>query len=49
VALPDGSRSLQDSLDGPAGDAEEIGRQLAASLLEQGAGELLEQAAATDG
>jgi len=49
VALPDGSRSLKDSLDGPAGDAEEIGRQLAASLLEQGAGELLEQAAATDG
>jgi hydroxymethylbilane synthase len=49
VALPDGSRSLRDSLEGPAGNAEEIGRQLAASLLEQGAGELLEQAARTDG
>ena len=49
VALPDGSESLRDSLEGPAGDAEQIGRQLAASLLEQGAGELLEQAAAADG
>ena len=35
VALPDGSRSLRDSLEGPAGDAEELGRQLAASLLDQ--------------
>jgi hydroxymethylbilane synthase len=49
VALPDGSRSLRDSLEGPAGDAEQIGRQLAVSLLDQGAGELLEQAAAADG
>ena len=49
VALPDGSQSLRDSLEGPAGDAEQIGRRLAASLLDQGAGELLEQAAATDG
>jgi len=49
VALPDGSRSLKDSLEGPAGDAEQIGTQLAASLLDQGAGELLEQAAAADG
>ena len=49
VALPDGSRSLRDSLEGPAGNAEEIGKRLAASLLEQGAGELLEQAARTDG
>jgi porphobilinogen deaminase len=39
---------LRDSLEGPADDAEEIGRRLAASLLDQGAGELLEQAAATD-
>ena len=46
VALPDGSRSLRDSLEGPARDAEEIGRKLAASLLDKGAGELLEQAAA---
>ncbi len=49
VALPDGSRSIRDSLEGPAGDGERIGRQLAALLLEQGAGELLEQAAAADG
>ncbi len=49
VALPDGSQSLRDSLEGPAGDAERIGRQLAAALLDQGAGELLEQAAAADG
>jgi hydroxymethylbilane synthase len=49
VALPDGSQSLRDSLEGPADDAEEIGRRLAASLLDQGAGELLEQAAAADG
>jgi len=49
VALPDGSQSLRDSLEGPAGDAERLGRQLATSLLEQGAGELLERAAAADG
>jgi hydroxymethylbilane synthase len=49
VALPDGSRSLRDSLEGPSEDAERIGTRLAASLLEQGAGELLEQAAAADG
>ena len=49
VALPDGSRSLKDSLEGPAGDAEQIGTRLAASLLDQGAGELLEEAAAADG
>ncbi len=48
VALPDGSRSLRDSRVGPASDAERIGRELAATLLEQGAGELLEQAAAAD-
>ena len=43
VALPDGSRSLRDSLEGPAGDAEQIGRQLAASLLQQGAGDRSEE------
>ncbi len=48
VALPDGSRALRDSRVGPASDAERIGRELAATLLEQGAGELLEQAAAAD-
>jgi hydroxymethylbilane synthase len=45
VALPDGSRSLRESLDGPADDAEGIGIRLATALLEQGAAELLEQAA----
>jgi len=45
VALPDGSRSLRESLDGRVEDAESIGGQLATTLLEQGAAELLEQAA----
>ena len=48
VALPDGSRSLRESLDGPANEAEEIGNRLATRLLEQGAAELLEQAALAD-
>jgi len=46
VALPDGSRSLRDALDGPADEPGRIGRQLASRLLDQGAAELLEQAAA---
>lgn len=45
VALPDGSRSLRESLDGPVEEAESTGSQLATTLLEQGAAELLEQAA----
>jgi len=45
VALPDGSRSLRESLDGPVEEAESIGSQLATTLLEQGAAKLLEQAA----
>jgi len=45
VALPDGSRSLRESLDGPVKDAEGIGERLAATLLGQGAARLLEQAA----
>jgi len=45
VALPDGSRSLRETLDGPVEDAESIGSRLAGTLLEQGAAELLEQAA----
>ena len=48
VALPDGSRSLRESLDGPVEDAEGIGERLATTLLEQGAAELLEQAAVTN-
>jgi hydroxymethylbilane synthase len=49
VALPDGSRSLREALDGPADDATGIGERLAATLLEQGAAELLERAALADG
>ena len=48
VALPDGSRFLRDSLEGDAADSENTGQQLAARLLDNGAAELLEQAAATD-
>jgi hypothetical protein len=36
---------LRESLDGPVEEAESIGSQLATTLLEQGAAELLEQAA----
>ena len=45
VALPDGSRVLREQLTGPAADARGNGRRLASRLLEQGAAELLEQAA----
>jgi len=48
VALPDGSRSLRESLDGPVEEAASIGSRLATTLLEQGAAELLEQAAMAD-
>ena len=41
VAMPDGSRSIRDSVSGPVDDAEQLGQQLARRLLEQGAGELL--------
>ena len=41
VPMPDGSRSIRDSVSGAAGDAEQLGQQLAQRLLEQGAGELL--------
>jgi hydroxymethylbilane synthase len=44
VALPDGSRSLRESLDGRADDAEGVGERLATRLLDEGAAELLEQA-----
>jgi hydroxymethylbilane synthase len=45
VALPDGSRSLRESLDGPVEEAASLGSRLATTLLGQGAAELLEQAA----
>lgn len=49
VAMPDGSRSIRDSVSGSATDAEALGEQLAARLLENGAAELLEAAGSTDG
>ena len=45
VAMPDGSRSIRDSVSGAADAAEELGEQLARRLLEQGAADLLEAAA----
>src|SRR5215210_2616489 len=41
VAALDGSRVLRESLEGDAGEAQRVGEELAARLLERGAGELL--------
>ncbi len=49
VALPDGSDSIRDSVQGPVEDAEQLGIQLAENLLGQGAGELLAAVSAADG
>ena len=49
VAMPDGSKSIRDSVSGKAADAEVLGEQLAARLLAKGAAELLEAAGATHG
>ncbi len=49
VAMPDGSESIRDSVSGKAADAEVLGEQLAARLLDKGAAELLEAAGATNG
>ena len=49
VAMPDGSRSIRDSVSGTPEDAEQLGRQLARRLLEQGAGELLAALEAANG
>lgn len=49
VAMPDGSRSIRDSISGKAVDAEELGEQLAVSLLDKGAAEMLDAAGATHG
>jgi len=49
VAMPDGSESIRDSVSGNAADAEVLGEQLAARLLDSGAAELLEAAGATNG
>ena len=48
-AMPDGSDSIRESVTGAAKDAEKLGEQLAARLLDQGAAELLEAAGATHG
>lgn len=49
VAMPDGTESIRDSVNGDAGDAEALGELLAGRLLERGAAELLEAAGATHG
>jgi hydroxymethylbilane synthase len=49
VAMPDGSESIRDSISGAAADAEQLGEQLAARLLDRGAAELLQAAGATHG
>jgi len=49
VAMPDGSAAIRDSVRGKATDAEALGEQLAARLLDKGAAELLEAAGATHG
>ncbi len=46
VALPDGSRSIRDSVSGEPGDAEALGLALASKLVTQGALDLLEAAEA---
>jgi len=45
VALPDGSESIRDSISGLPQGAEQLGEDLAARLLEQGARDLLDTAA----
>ena len=49
VAMPDGSSSIRDSVNGPAENAVSLGEDLAARLLESGAAEMLEAAGATNG
>ena len=44
VGLPDGSQWARDSVRGPAGDPEALGRECAGRLLGAGAGELLRRA-----
>jgi len=44
VAMPDGSESIRDRIDGAPGDAERLGEQLAQRLLERGARQLLDAA-----
>lgn len=49
VAMPDGSESIRDSVQGPAIEAEHLGVELAKRLLASGAGELLAAVTASNG
>lgn len=49
VAMPDGSRSIRDSVEGAVADAEQLGITLAERLLDSGAGELLAAVSAANG
>jgi hydroxymethylbilane synthase len=49
VAMPDGSESIRDSVQGPAVEAEYLGIELANRLLASGAGELLAAVTASNG
>lgn len=49
VAMPDGSESIRDSVQGPAIEAEHLGVELAKRLLASGAGELLAAVTASSG
>ncbi len=49
VAMPDGTESIRDNVSGHADNAEILGEELAARLLESGAADMLEAAGATNG
>ena len=49
VAMPDGSQSIRDVVNGAADDAAHLGEELANRLLESGAGELLAAVGAPNG
>jgi hydroxymethylbilane synthase len=49
IAMPDGSEHIRQSLSGKATDAEQIGRQLAEQLVQQGARDMLDKAEAMSG
>ena len=48
VAMPDGSRSIRDSISGSLEDAENLGTELAGRMLDRGAAELLAQASSAN-
>ena len=49
VAMPDGSESIRDAVQGPAENAEQLGIDLANRLLASGAGDMLASASAGNG